>query len=98
MPYIEKNRRQALDKNISDLKGTLQGSKEMTPENLLDIAGDINYCVTRLVAGLVGTPSYKKIAIVTGVLQNINQEFYRRLAVPYEEEKMNSNGDIEEYK
>jgi hypothetical protein len=36
--------------------------------------------------------------MLTGVLENIKQEFYRRVAVPYEEEKIVKNGDIREYK
>ena len=39
----------------------------------------------------------KKIAVSTGVLENIKQEFYRRVALPYEEKKIIENGDIKEY-
>jgi hypothetical protein len=42
--------------------------------------------------------SYSKIAMATGVLENIKQEFYRRVASPYEDKKINENGDIREYK
>jgi hypothetical protein len=46
----------------------------------------------------MGQPSYTKVAMITGVLENIKQEFYRRVAVPYEELKIQQNGDIKEYK
>jgi hypothetical protein len=36
--------------------------------------------------------------MITGVVENVKQEFYRRVAVPYEEEKIVQNGDIKEYK
>jgi hypothetical protein len=96
MPYIDQKRRETLDNQIKSLKEALCAG-DPNPEQLLEIAGDINYCVTRLVSGLLGIPSYKKIAIITGVLQNINQELYRRLAAPYEDEKIESNGDVPEY-
>jgi hypothetical protein len=35
---------------------------------------------------------------MTGVLENIKQEFYRRAAAPYEDRKINQNGDVKEYK
>ena len=45
----------------------------------------------------MGQPSYSKIAMITGVVENIKQEFYRRVAEPYENIKIRSNGDIKEY-
>jgi hypothetical protein len=36
--------------------------------------------------------------MVTGVLENIKQEFYRRIASQYEDKKILENGDIIEYK
>jgi hypothetical protein len=46
----------------------------------------------------MGSPAYTKIAIITGVLENIKQEFYRRVASAYEDKKIIENGDIKEYK
>ena len=46
----------------------------------------------------MGYPSYTKIAMITGVLENIKQEFYRRIAEPYENQKIVQNGDIKEYR
>jgi hypothetical protein len=36
--------------------------------------------------------------MITGVLENIKQEFYRRAASSYEDKKIIENGDIKEYK
>jgi hypothetical protein len=36
--------------------------------------------------------------MITGVLENIKQEYYRRVAEPYEDKKIIENGDIKEYK
>jgi hypothetical protein len=62
------------------------------------ILGDINYVFSRVLGGLMRDPSYNKIAMITGVLENIKQEFYRRIASPYEDKKIVENGDIKEYK
>jgi hypothetical protein len=36
--------------------------------------------------------------MATGVIENIKQELYRRVAATYEDQKILSNGDIVEYK
>jgi hypothetical protein len=36
--------------------------------------------------------------MITGVLENIKQEFYRRIGVSLEDKKIIENGDIPEYK
>ena len=46
----------------------------------------------------MGKTSYTKIAVATGVLENIKQEFYRRIASSYEDKKIIENGDIKEYR
>lgn len=106
MPYIKQDRREALDNSIDQLCLSITSLitdrpflKEQTSnEDFLSIGGDINYCFSRIVAKLMGEPSYSKVLIATGVLENIKQEFYRRVAEPYENKKIIENGDVEEYK
>ena len=108
MPYISENDRKILDNSIStmvlSLKRTLNKdesifSKEsLSNEEVLKLLGNINYCFSRVVGNIIGDHSYGKIAMITGVLENIKQEFYRRLATPYENTKVIENGDIPEYK
>lgn len=93
MPYIKQEHRQELDKSIEQLVNTLK-QDDKGIENLL---GEINYCFSRIVANLMGNPSYNKVAMITGVLENIKQEFYRRIATPYEDKKIDENQDIPEY-
>jgi hypothetical protein len=97
MPYINENARGMLDKPVDALIEELTHGNELSPEELLQIAGEINYSFSRIIAGCMGTVSYKKIAVITGVLENIKQEYYRRIAVPYEDEKIIENGDIKGY-
>lgn len=99
MPYIEREERLKLDNHIDEIVQAIINIDEV-PNNLNDLSnhlGRINYCFSRIVGQLMGDPSYKKIAMITGVLENIKQEFYRRIASPYEEYKISANGDIKEY-
>lgn len=112
MPYIkEENRYQldyCIDRMVECLKGNVTPNSDnphsnpykqnLTNEEFLSVCGDINYVFSRIVAGLMGNISYSKIAVITGVLENIKQEFYRRAAEPYEDLKIQQNGDIKEYK
>ena len=98
MPYIDEKNRKVLDGAINDLANIITNFGDLENEDLLRILGDLNYCISRLIGITTGNTSYAKIAMITGVLENVKQEFYRRVAVPYEEEKIVTNGDIKEYK
>ncbi len=78
MPYITKTRR---------------GDLEITP---VANAGELNYKITLLLIDYVNEHylSYKTINDVVGALECAKQEFYRRVAVPYEDKKIVENGDI----
>ena len=104
MPYIKEENRIVLDRTIGSavetIKSNVQKSfgDDLNVDEFLKISGDINYFVSRLVAQLMGEVSYSKICVITGVLENIKQEYYRRVASPYEDKKIVQNGDIKEYK
>jgi hypothetical protein len=98
MPYIDETSRKILDRSIDDLANIITNHSEFDNEDLVTVLGDLNYCMTRLIGQVMGSTSYAKIAMITGVVENVKQEFYRRVAVPYEEEKIVQNGDIKEYK
>lgn len=108
MPYIKEENRKTLNSCIEHLilciknnvsNGESDPFKEkLTNEELMSICGDINYCFSRILGSLMGDISYPKIAIITGVLENIKQEYYRRVAEGYEDQKIAQNGDIREYK
>ena len=90
MPYIKQERRDKLDRQIGDLRLAL--------EKLGDVEGDLTYVISRLIGGLFfKNPSYGMIAHLTGVLENVKQEFYRRIAGPYEDEAITRNGDLPRY-
>jgi len=100
MPYINEEERPELDIAIENLITAIRNNKTSlnNPHDMASHLGRINYTFSRVLAGLMGHPSYNKIAMITGVLENIKQEFYRRIAAPYEDQKIRQNGDIKEYK
>ena len=98
MPYIKEEARVFLDECIENMIQCLTEGNGLTDDEFLSILGEINYTFSRVLAGSMGKTSYSKIAMITGVLENIKQEFYRRVAVPLEKKKILENGDIPEYK
>jgi len=98
MPYITPDLRRDLDPLIDALAARLaQQAREAGSEGAF--AGPLNYALTRLALSTVqqrfGRLSYGVIAILTGVFQNVSQEFYRRLAGPYEDQAIIRNGDVD---
>lgn len=59
-------------------------------------AGELNYAISALVDEYVLSHrlSYSTINDVMGVLASVQQEFYRRVAAPYEDEKRAENGEV----
>lgn len=100
MPYIKEEERPDLDICIDSMIDCIYHNKTSlsNPHDFQNYLGRINYSFSRVLAGLMKEPSYNKIAMITGVLENIKQEFYRRVTEPYEDTKILENGDIKEYK
>lgn len=99
MPYIDEEERLELDGCIDQMIKCISNTKANlnNPNDFSNFLGRINYCFTRIIVGVMKNNSYKNIAMATGVLENIKQEFYRRLAAKYEDQKIIQNGDIREY-
>lgn len=58
--------------------------------------GELNYALTRALVAYLQEHglNYRAINDCLGALEGAKLEFYRRVAVPYEEEKMCENGDV----
>ena len=54
--------------------GHINNKNNISNEEFLSIAGEINYTFSRILAGCMKDVSYGKIVIITGVLENIKQE------------------------
>lgn len=85
MPYIKPDLRPEFDKSIEQLK----------PQT----AGDLNYIISRIAIDYVERKEKKYTVLneVMGVFSSVAHEFYRRVVVPYEDEKIKENGDIKGY-
>ena len=100
MPYIPAEQRKTCDGLIDELAGRIV---RLAQEDGSDgaFAGLLNYACTRLALQVVrrrfGRMRYWLIAILTGTFKNIADEFYRRLAVPYEDRQMAKSGDVDLY-
>ena len=88
MPYIEQKDR---NEKFGDL----------TCENLrlgyaCENPGDLNYVITVICQQYIKSKGlrYQYINDVVGALEGAKLEFYRRIAAPYEDEKINLNGDV----
>jgi len=97
MPYISQEQRAALDPHITALAGAIAEQSAGEPEAF---AGQLNYAGTTLALELMerlyGRPRYHLIALIMGVFHTLADEFYRRCAAPYEDEKIRTNGDVYE--
>ena len=99
MPYINKEEREELDPYIKEIVDAIKYTKIglNNPNDFKNHLGRINYTFSRILSGVMSSINYSNIAMATGVIENIKQEFYRRIASPYEDKKINENGDIKEY-
>ena len=98
MPYIKEEARAILDDFIEKMVYCITDGNIPSDAEFATILGEINYSFSRILSGCAGKTSYSKVAMITGVLENIKQEYYRRVATKYEEQKIIENGDIKEYR
>lgn len=80
MPYIDQNRRDAIDTGIVKVS----------------TAGELNYKITTLALAylsLKGT-SYQTFNDIVGALEGAKLELYRRRIAEYENKKAKENGDV----
>jgi len=84
MPYIPQDARKIFDKHIREIARNLQ-----TP-------GELNYVISKIINLLLVHKgvNYNQLNEIVGAMECAKLELYRRIAVPYEDEKIKSNGDI----
>ena len=88
MPYIKQEQREIFSPDICG-----------TPP--AETAGQLNYQITELLNSFLYDfepphmrKSYEKYNAAIGALECAKLELYRRLVVPYEDEKIKTNGDV----
>lgn len=87
MPYIKKEQRILLDAHIKELATAI---KKIGKE---DRAGLLNYSISCLLKQLYEL-KYSEVNEAVGMLECTKQEYYRRVAGPYEDIKIKENGDV----
>lgn len=88
MPYIDEDARARLDTAAQPLLDELRNN---TPTE-----GELNYLVCTLVKQYVAShgDSYATFNAAMGALECAQLEIYRRLITPYEDKKIQLNGDV----
>lgn len=86
MPYIPKEDREPIDLLLAPL------IRELTCTGKWDM-GLLNYVFTRILLGMKAE-RYSQYSSLRGVLADVSQEYYRRVMVPYENERKEDNGDV----
>ena len=90
MPYIPPEDRDAYDEAIQTLVEDFFHAGS-------DWKGHMNYVVSSIIAGIIeenGGPRYSLLNDIIGVLECIKMECYRRALSPYEDLKIEENGDV----
>lgn len=84
MPYITQERRRAFDKAL----------EELAPE--VSNQGEMNYCIYKLASLVIDRigESYENLSMCSSAMEHAKLEWYRKRLAPYEDKKIDENGDI----
>ena len=109
MPYIKQERRDALVYKYDERPSTSRGPARapgklctggtflytVCPSEILT-PGELNFVFTAVIREYLRFHglSYQTINDILGALEGAKAEFYRRVAVPYEGDKIVANGDV----
>ena len=87
MPYIPQDERKDLDEIAGALTTNLKNG---------NFRGKLNYFISSVAQGLIEANgvSYSFLNDFIGVLECCKLELYRRVASPYEDQKIEENGDV----
>jgi len=89
MPYIKPEDRIKYEHQLMSIAAVLRNNEEI-PE------GELNFVVSTLLSKLLEHYglSYANGNKLIGVLECAKLELYRRMLIPYENQKMEENGDV----
>jgi len=85
MPYIKQDKRTQLDPYLAEL------AAKVTTE------GELNYCIYKISCLLIERlgESYGNYSMCSSAMEHAKLEWYRRRVAPYEDRKIEENGDID---
>jgi hypothetical protein len=80
MPYIKQEDRKRVGVAVAGIR----------------TAGELNYIITLIIQDYLRQNGnrYQQLNDVIGALESCKLEFYRRIVSPYEDDKINENGDV----
>jgi broad-specificity NMP kinase len=86
MPYIKQDQRLSVAKELESLIDVVDATNP----------GELNYVISSILASNLETEGvrYGNVNMLIGVLECAKLELYRRLAAPYEDGKIEENGDV----
>lgn len=88
MPYIKQIARKAVTPEVSTY------GKVIDFQGITN-AGELNYAITVMLNDYFArNKNYQAINDIMGALTGAQLEFYRRTAIPYENAKIQENGDV----
>ncbi len=84
MPYIKSERRRIFDANLEACAQQIENE------------GELNYCIYKLSTLLIDKigVSYDKLSMCSSAMEHAKMEWYRKKMIPYENLKIEENGDI----
>lgn len=91
MPYIKQEKRDVLNPAIEQVVSALRQLESDDETN--NFEGNVNYVFSSIISRSYPI-SYRAINDVLGVLKGVSDEYYRRVAAPYENQKAHDNGDV----
>lgn len=96
MPYIPKAYKERFDPILGSVVEMIKQHLLKEPLEKRKVIGMLNYCVTRIVYGYVSLvgESYAAYNDAMGVLESAKIELYRRRIAPYEDHKIETQGDV----
>lgn len=92
MPYIKQELREELAPEIFAFIEKVNKIYEQNPSNTRD--GLLNYSFTTMLHHIYPKNKYHELNEIIGMMECMKQEFYRTRIGPYENEKMQENGDV----
>ena len=86
-PYIKPKHRERFDDLIDQITAEIRNE------------GEVNYVISTIIADILASSpySYRNLNSMIGVLECAKLELYRRAVAPYEDLKINDNGDLPSY-
>jgi len=94
MPYIKPENRDHINLKLEKLIQHFSSRRTFVPE--IEIKGEITYTFYKICCEILKMDkvSYNRLSMLTSCLEDAKLEFYRRKIAPYEDLKIQENGDV----